>query len=71
MNKKFTPKAKVIWEGIPLHIQEKILNNVWCSNCSKGTTIKKFVGKVESGDLLLTGECAKCNCKVVRVVETK
>jgi hypothetical protein len=29
-----------------------------------------FTGKAEKGDLILTGKCAKCGGKVVRLLET-
>jgi len=70
MKNKFTPKARKIWEAIPLPMQEKILNNVWCSTCRKMTTMVHFAGKEEGGDLILTGQCARCNGNVARVVET-
>ena len=35
----FTPKAKKIWETIAGDIQIKILNNVWCVNCRKESSM--------------------------------
>jgi len=67
----FTPKAKKIWEAIAGDIQIKILNNVWCVHCRKGSSIGNLTGKFESGMLVLRGTCTKCGGDVARVIENE
>ena len=67
----FTPKAKKIWEAIPGIIQFKILNNVWCVQCRKESSIGNLSGKIESGMLVLRGTCTKCGGGVARVIENE
>jgi len=67
----FSPKAKKIWEAIAGDIQIKILNNVWCVHCRKGSSIGNLTGKIESGMLVLRGTCTKCGGDVARVIENK
>ncbi len=67
----FTPKAKKIWESIAGDIQIKILNNVWCVHCRKGSSIGNLTGKIESGMLVLRGSCTKCGGDVARVIENE
>jgi len=67
----FTPKAKKIWETIAGDIQIKILNNVWCVNCRKESSMGNLTGKIESGMLVLRGTCTKCGGDVARVIENK
>ena len=71
MSEKFTDQAKTMWDAIPPQAQERILNNVWCVRCSKGTTITDFEGRVEKGDLILTGRCVTCGGKVARLIESE
>ena len=67
----FTPKAKKIWEAMAGDIQIKILNNVWCVHCKKGSSIGNLTGKIESGMLVLRGICTKCGGDVARVIENE
>jgi len=67
----FTPKAKKIWEAIPGIVQFKILNNVWCVQCRKGSSIGNLSGKIESGMLVLRGTCTTCGGDVARVIENE
>jgi hypothetical protein len=67
----FTPKAKKIWESIAGDIQIKILNNVWCVHCRKGSSIGNLTGKIESGKLVLRGSCTDCGGDVARVIENE
>jgi len=67
----FTPKAKKIWEAIAGDIQIKILNNVWCVHCRKGSSMGNLSGKIESGMLVLRGTCTKCGGDVARIVENE
>ncbi len=69
MNNQFTDKAKALWSSIPIEKQELLLSNVWCTNCTKATTIINYVGRMEDSDLILTGACITCGGKVVRVLE--
>ncbi len=71
MNSEFTAEAKVLWDAIPLQIQKQLINNVWCSHCSGMTTITDFGGRVEEGDLILSGNCVKCGGNVARVIESE
>jgi hypothetical protein len=71
VNGSFTPKAKKIWEAIAGDIQIKILNNVWCVHCRKGSSIGNLTGKIESGMLVLRGTCTKCGGDVARVIENE
>jgi len=71
MDGSFTPKAKKIWEAIAGEIQFKILNNVWCVHCRKGSSIGNLTGKVDSGMLVLRGICTKCGGDVARVIENE
>jgi len=67
----FTPKAKKVWEAIPGIIQFKILNNVWCVQCRKESSIGNLSGKIESRMLVLRGTCTKCGGEVARVIENE
>ena len=69
MANNFTNPAKVRWESISKEFQEKILSNVWCSSCLKATTIINFSGRINKGDLILTGQCIVCSKKVARLIE--
>ena len=71
VNGSFTPKAKKIWEAIPGIIQFKILNNVWCVQCRKESSIGNLNGKIESRMLVLRGTCTKCGGEVARVIENE
>jgi hypothetical protein len=71
MTNGFSSDAKGIWEGIPPLQKTRILNNVWCTHCAKGTTIIHYMGKVASGDLILEGECERCGGKVARLIENE
>jgi len=65
-----TPKAKKRWDKIPVGVQTKILENVWCTNCMHGIRIEVESGKmIADGDLLLEGRCNECGAKVVRLIE--
>ena len=69
MPQEVAAKAQAIWDAIPPQRQETLLRNVWCPNCAKMTTITDFTGRVETGDLVLTGTCAACGGRVARVIE--
>jgi len=65
----FTPQALKRWESIPADASRRLLRSVWCAHCSKETTITNFTGRIQRGDLILTGQCNKCHGKVVRLIE--
>ena len=67
---EFTPQAATLWDRITVVHQKQLLAKVWCSHCSHSVKIKNFKGTVVSGDLLLTGQCAHCNGKVARLIES-
>jgi hypothetical protein len=66
-----TPQAQEIWDAIPGDFQMKILNNVWCRNCSDTTGIGSVSGKVEKGMLILKGICTRCGNPVARIIENE
>lgn len=66
----FTKEAMKRWNEIPRDIQNKLLSNVYCSQCLGMTTIEDFNGKiVTGGDLVLQGVCCICKHKVARLIE--
>jgi hypothetical protein len=67
---QFTPEAAILWSSVPKDARERILKSVFCGNCCASVTMVGFTGKAEKGDLILTGKCAKCGGKVVRLLET-
>ena len=69
MKPKLTAKAKMLWDAIPGDVRLRILNNVWCANCSQATGIGNISGKVEKGDLILRGVCTRCGGNVTRLIE--
>lgn len=69
MKGSFTKPALQLWKAIPVHFRDKLLQNVWCGNCQKMTEIVDFLGCQQRSDLILTGSCATCGNKVVRVIE--
>ena len=65
----FTPAAEKSWRSLPANQQFRLLNNVWCVACGKGTTIVNFSGRIERGDLVLEGQCERCGGSVARLIE--
>ena len=65
----FTPPARRRWDAIPAPIRQRFLANVWCGHCARETTVTDFSGRIQRGDLLLTGRCARCGGEVARVIE--
>ncbi len=65
----FTPAAQILWDAIPSHFQERILQNVWCPHCGDMTTMMNFTGVVHGKSLVLRGTCVTCRGKVARVLE--
>src|SRR5215471_7104136 len=69
MQPAFTPVAQILWDTIPSHIQEHILQNVWCPHCGDMTTMTDVTGEVHGRSLVLRGTCITCRGKVARVLE--
>jgi len=69
MQPPFTPAAQILWDAIPSHFQERVLQNVWCPHCGDMTTITAFTGEVHGRSLVLRGMCVTCRGKVARVLE--
>jgi hypothetical protein len=67
---KFTPSAAVVWAAIPKAARERVLKNVFCVKCRAAVEIISFRGEEETGNLILTGKCAKCDHEVVRFIES-
>ena len=67
---KFTTEAALLWGGIPVAIQKRILKNAFCAKCNVVVEIVNYTGVVENGDLILDGDCAVCGHAAARVVET-
>ncbi len=66
---RFTLKAAVLWGTVPAWAKEKVLKNCFCRECRKTVEMVEFKGQEIKGDLVLTGRCANCGGKVVRVLE--
>lgn len=56
------------WGKIPKDIQQRILENAYCSKCSV-TTITDYSLYDDEQGVLLKGTCKKCGGEVTRVVE--
>lgn len=52
-----------------LAIRQRLLANVWCGHCARETTVTDITGRIQRGNLLLTGRCARCGGEVARVIE--
>lgn len=64
-----SPEAKKAWETIPKNIRLKLLNNVWCTNCSDMNGVGNATMSVDKGNLVIRGSCTSCGGDVVRLVE--
>ncbi len=71
MSDIFAPNARKIWEAIPMIHRTRILNNVWCGNCLKSTTIVNYFGQLKDGHLVLEEECGQCGRVVARLIENE
>ena len=69
MKQHITKAAQQRWDRIPPDIQRRFLDNVLCSTCCSSTAIKDYDGRVERGDLILSGKCVKRDNPVARLVE--
>ncbi|MBP6714378.1 MAG: hypothetical protein KA157_10605 [Aliarcobacter sp.] len=61
-------KAIQKWSKISKHIQEKLLENVFCSTCGT-TTIVDYSMYDDKAGILIKGKCKKCNREVARLIE--
>ena len=57
------------WKRIPENIKEKILSNVWCSNCREGVLVVDYKMESHEFGLVIRGKCCKCGNEVARVVD--
>lgn len=57
------------WMKLPKDIREKILNNVFCSNCRDAVKVVEYSIEEDKIGLIIKGKCEACGGKVVRVVE--
>ena len=67
---RFTLQASILWSTVPREAKERILKNCFCPRCRETAEMVRSRGAEKNGDLVLTGSCAKCGHKVVRIVET-
>ena len=61
-------KAARKWNKIPKNIQERLVNNVFCSDCGV-TTIVEYSMYNDKLGVLLKGKCKKCGREVARLIE--
>ena len=66
---RFTAQALKRWEALPPDARQRLLHNVWCAHCSQEVTITHFSGRIQRGELVLTGQCHQCQGEVSRVIE--
>ena len=66
---EFTPQARKRWESVPNRVREKILESVWCVNCSMGTPMELRAGRMEDECVILDGTCRICGHDVARLIE--
>jgi hypothetical protein len=69
MQPSFTLAAQILWDAIPSHFQERVLQNVSCPRCGDMTIMTDFTGEVHGRSLVLQGRCVTCRGKVARVLE--
>jgi len=67
----FTRDARAFWNNIPLEIRERLLSNVYCTQCHSMTTITDYTGRIENDDLILDGFCIRCGSVVSRLIEVE
>jgi len=65
----FTADTKARWQQIPVAGQKELMDNVWCGECRKSTTIRIKDGKMCGNSLSLSGSCKKCGSAVARIIE--
>jgi hypothetical protein len=60
----FSGPASQRWESIPTDIRQRLLTNVWCSQCRHAVTIVNLNGTMSGGDLLLVGKCTQKDSQI-------
>jgi hypothetical protein len=66
---QFTPEAARLWSEISAEDRKFFLSHTLCTSCGGVVRIKNFNGRVDSGDLVLVGQCSNCEAAVARVIE--
>jgi hypothetical protein len=66
---KGTEKALSVWEQIPHSNRLMLLNNAYCGQCKKATSIANGEVTISGGDFVIKGECITCRTAVARYVE--
>ncbi|MEN6620290.1 MAG: DUF6429 family protein [Smithella sp.] len=66
---KFTSPAKKRWTQLPEPLREKLLKNVWCSQCRTMVTLQLREGQMTGRSLVLRGTCKTCGSEVARIIE--
>jgi hypothetical protein len=66
---QFTPEAAKLWSEISAQDRKFFLSNTLCIGCGGVVQIKNFNGRVDTGDLVLLGQCSNCDAAVARVIE--
>jgi hypothetical protein len=60
----FSGPAGQRWESIPADIRQRLLTNVWCSQCRHAVTIINFNVTMSGSDLLLVGKCTQKDSQI-------
>lgn len=63
-------KALKKWSRIPKDYQQKLISNVFCSQC-KVTTIVDYSITDDKYGVLLKGKCKTCGNSVARLIENE
>lgn len=63
----FTANKK--WLEIPVEMQKKLEQNVWCVSCNGVVKIEHYVVKESPPGIILEGKCSKCGHDVARFIE--
>ena len=66
---KLTTPARKRWEQVPEEMREKILKNVWCSQCHNMVAMQLREGQMAGRSLVLRGTCKDCGSEAARVIE--
>jgi hypothetical protein len=71
MNENITDiNAARKWANIPPDVQQKLINNVFCSKCVVTTLVDYTIHDDKYG-ILLKGKCKKCGKEVARLIENE
>ncbi|WAA12890.1 hypothetical protein [Fervidibacillus halotolerans] len=66
-----TQPINLKWMKISKDIRERLLNNVWCSNCRGAVRVVEYSIEDDKLGLIIKGKCETCGGEVVRVVENQ